>query len=79
MSDNNSQPIWDNEDRDRYYGKRKGDIINVLDVSGRVWGESEVLDYCQGDNNRIIIKSRNGTPIDWVAEWCDIITKVEDR
>jgi len=70
---------WDNEDRNRYYGLRKGDLITVHDVSGRVWGESEVLDYVSGDNNSVIIKSKNGNPIDWVAEWCDIIKKVEDK
>lgn len=70
---------WDNEDRTRYYGKRKGDIIKVMSLNGTVWGESEVLDYVAGDNNAILIKSKNGNPIEWVAEWCDIITKIEDR
>ncbi len=79
MKKENLKPIWDNENRDRYYGKRKGDIIKVHSVSGMVWGESEVLDYVPGDNNSIIIKSKDGTPIDWVAEWCDIIIKVEDK
>lgn len=75
----NIKSEFDNQDRSRYYGLRKGDTIKVLDVSGRVWGESKVLDYVAGDNNRVIIASKNGTPIDWVAEWCEIITKVEEQ
>ncbi len=69
---------WDNEDRNRYYGLRVGDLIIVKDIKGTIWGESEVVGYV-GDNNIVIIKNTNGDPIDWVAEYCDITTKVEDR
>lgn len=70
---------WDNIDRRRYYGLRKGDKVKVFSVSGILWGESEVLDYIPGDNNSVVIKSKNGTLIQWVAEWCEIIIKVEDQ
>ena len=69
---------FDNEDRTRYYGLRKGDTVDAHSMNGTVWGRSVVLDYTM-DNNRIIITNKNGDPIDWVAEWCEIVTKVEDK
>lgn len=30
-------------------------------------------------NNQVFIRAQDGTETYWVAEWCDIITKVEDR
>jgi hypothetical protein len=72
------EDLFDNKDRDRYYGLRKGDTIRVHSLNGTVWGTSVVLDYTS-DNNRVIIESRDGSPIDWVAEWCEILTKIEDK
>lgn len=70
----------DNLERRRYYGLRIGDLVSPKGVDGKEWhrGIAEVINY-GGDNNRVEIKSKDGTIIDWVAEWCDIITKVEDR
>ncbi|WDF45280.1 hypothetical protein PQ459_10265 [Chryseobacterium sp. KACC 21268] len=70
---------WDNEDRRRYYGLRKGDKIKVFSVDGKCWGESVVLNYVVGNNNAVIIENIKGNPIEWVAEWCEIITKIEDQ
>ena len=67
-----------NENRTRYYGLRVGDIINAKSLNGKIWGRSKILELVPMDNNKVIIESKNGTPIEWVAEWCDIIIKVED-
>jgi len=67
-----------NENRTRYYGLRVGDIINAKSLNGTVWGKSKVLELVSMDNNKVLIESKNGTPIEWIAEWCEIVTKVED-
>lgn len=70
---------FDNKDRSRYYGLRIGDIINLKGVSGDVvYYGAEVIDY-GADNNRVEVRLKDSSETDWVAEWCDIITKVEDR
>lgn len=75
---------FDNKERRRYYGLRKGDIVNLRGLDGRVMYESaEVKDYGFMDNNRVYVEYHkdfeNVVQTDWVAEWCEIITKVEDR
>jgi hypothetical protein len=67
-----------NENRTRYYGLRIGDIIDAKTPNGTNWGRSEVLDW-GSNNNEVIIRNKIGQPIEWVAEWCDIVTKVEDQ
>jgi hypothetical protein len=74
-----SNPTFDNKERRRYYGLRVGDTVRVKDPGGRTWGTREVLELCAGDNNRVVITSEKGNPIEWVAEWCEIITKIEDK
>jgi len=71
---------FDNKDRSRYYGLRIGDIVSPKGLDGNEWykGICEVVNY-GSDNNRIQIKAKDGTLTDWVAEWCDVITKAEDR
>jgi hypothetical protein len=72
--------IFDNKDRTRYYGLRKGDIVNLKGVNGDVgYLNAEVIDYGFMDNNRVIVRRANGEETDWVAEWCQMVTKVEDR
>ncbi|HMW11084.1 MAG TPA: hypothetical protein PJ987_11640 [Bacteroidia bacterium] len=70
---------FDNSERKRYYGLRIGDIVSPR-FSGKEWykGTAEVIDYGT-DNNRVQIKFKDGTITDWLAESCDIITKIEDR
>lgn len=72
--------FFGNEKRARYYGLRVGDIVSPKGLDGKQWikGVAEVIDYGV-DNNCVLIKSNDGTTSEWVAEWCEIITKVEDR
>lgn len=69
-----------NEKRNRYYGLRIGDIVDPKGLSGKtMYPNAEVVGFAYSDNNRVYIRKENGKITDWVAEWCDIITKVEDR
>ncbi len=72
---------FDNIERRRYYGIRVGDIVSPKMVDGSEWkeGKCEVISYGFMDNNAVYIRSENGNETKWVAEWLDIITKVEDR
>lgn len=76
----NTAPIkeFDNEQRTRYYGLRKGDTVSIT-AFGNVKKNAEVFDYGFMDNNRVILKFEDGTKVPYVAEWCTIITKVEDK
>ena len=70
---------FDNLERFRYYGLRIGDIVDLKGVNGKVISpNAEVIDY-GSDNNRVQVKDMKGNEFDWVAEWCEIIVKVEDR
>lgn len=69
----------DNEDRHRCYGLRIGDIVRIyskdnFDFTTEVVG-LEALAY----NNRVYVIWKDGTIRDYIAEYCDIVTKVEDR
>ena len=66
---------FDNINRNRYYGLRIGDTISVEVPNKTI--QAEVVDY-GGDNNRVQIKFEDSRITDWVAEYCTIITKVED-
>ena len=66
---------FDNINRNRYYGLRIGDTISVEVPNKTI--QTEVVDY-GGDNNRVQVKFEDGRITDWVAEYCTIITKVED-
>lgn len=69
---------FDNINRTRYYGLRKGDTVKIT-VFGMVNKHAEVIDYDPTDNNRVILKFDDGQISPYVAEWCTIITKVEDK
>lgn len=66
---------FDNSDRRRYYGLRVGDIIRC-DAYGIT--KAEVVNYVFLDNNAVIVQEEGKEPRKVVAEWCDIITKVEN-
>lgn len=67
---------WDNEDRNRYYGLRKGDIVTYPGNPTL----HEVVEYGFMDNNSVWIQPvSGGEPWQVVAEWCSIQTKVENR
>ena len=72
-----SRPAFTNEKRNRCYGKRVGDIVRQT-VFGIVT-EGEVIAISAMDNNSISVKSEKYGVETLVAEWCEIITKVEDR
>lgn len=67
-----------NTDRRRHYGLRIGDIVDQKGLDGKSCGEAVVIEYGFFDNNRVMVRKKDGTITDWVAEWCDIIVKVED-
>ena len=71
-----------NERRNRYYGLRIGDIVE-FEILGHNKLRAEVIEYVYMDNNRVILRllsgKQTGEITDWVAEWCTIIEKVEDR
>jgi hypothetical protein len=65
-----------NEKRNRYYGIRVGDIVKYYTHEG------EVIELDPMNNNSVLIKTESKPVfknIKAVAEWCEIITKVEDR
>jgi hypothetical protein len=69
--------IWDNQDRKRYYGLRRGDIVEVRFQPTKIIAEVDT--YGGLDNNSVGLINKEGKKFKWVAEWCKIITKVEDR
>lgn len=74
------QKPWDNEERHRYYGLRIGDTVSITMGWPKKKYLAEVVDYGHGDNNRVYIKIEGSEEVtDWVAEWCEIVTKVEDK
>lgn len=66
-----------NEDRDRRYGKRVGDKIKINNFTATENAIGYVVSLETSDNNRLYAMV-NGKVRDQVAEWCEIITKVED-
>jgi len=70
---------FDNKERHRYYGLRIGDLVELNYTQKPEPPKAEVIEYCAGDNNRVLLRLEDGSETDWVAEWCTIITKVEDR
>ena len=78
---------FDNKERRRYYGIRVGDIVTyVIPGTREILGDKyvsdetyEVIDYGFMDNNRVYLKSiKDGHEEKAVAEYCQIVTKVED-
>ena len=67
-----------NSNRDRYYGLRVGDVVKPLYSVGMNFGECKVIELIPMDNNSVLLESKLGKKFEWIAEWCDIITKVED-
>ena len=67
-----------NENRTRYYGLRVGDIVDIKNIQGKSLGNRIVVELIPMDNNSVLIIGNDKRPFEWVAEWCDIIKKVED-
>jgi hypothetical protein len=70
---------FDNKERRRYYGLRVGDTVELLFSHKPKNPRAEVIEYGFMDNNRVIVRLEDGVETDWVAEWCTIIEKVEDK
>ena len=71
---------FDNVERRRYYGLRIGDTVEVnIGSLIQIKELAEVIGYAFMDNNRVYVRMEDGTETSWVAEWCTIITKVEDK
>jgi hypothetical protein len=70
---------FDNEQRTRYYGLRVGDLVTANGLGNVREEGAEVTGYGAMDNNRVRLRLKSGTETDWVAEWCIVTTKVEDR
>lgn len=69
---------FDNEKRTRYYGLRKGDIVSCESRHLKQFkGTAKVVNYGFSDNNCVVVE-QDGRSFDCVAEWLDIVTKVED-
>jgi hypothetical protein len=69
--------MFKNEDRERHYGLRVGDIVLTL-LMGDMRKIAEVTRLTH-DNNGVMVIFLDGVENKEVAEWCRIITKVEDR
>ena len=74
---------FDNVNRNRYYGLRIGDIVELKyfnNFKENPDPKAEVIEYGFMDNNKVKVKLIDiDFEINWVAEWCNIITKVEDK
>jgi hypothetical protein len=68
--------VFLNEDRQRYYWLRVGDIVGCQAYHV---DEGEVVELGGPDNNRVFVKTGVGEVISCVAEWCEIIIKVEEK
>lgn len=75
------EKTWDNEERRRYYGLRIGDIVDCSTSNLKQFHETaEVVAYGGTDNNAVFVKkASHKEPIRCVAEWLNLVQKVEDR
>jgi hypothetical protein len=66
-----------NENRNRYYGLMVGDL--VVQKLSKKNGDSicEVIELTPMDNNSVVLKDSENKTFEWVAEWCQIVGKVE--
>lgn len=73
--------LWDNQERRRYYGLRKGDLVEYKTFGqGGHHQRATVCEYSGSDNNSIyLIRQGEKEPFKYVAEWCTIIKKVEEK
>ena len=68
-----------NENRTRYYGLRVGDIVQPKSFNGILQDIHKVVELCDMDNNAVIIEDGKGNQQKWVAEWCDVVVKIENQ
>jgi hypothetical protein len=72
---------FDNENRNRYYGKRIGDIVKIKSYYSGKYMLAEVVGYGFMNNNALkyIILDDKDTVLQMTAEDSDILLRVEDR
>lgn len=64
---------FDNKNRNRYYGLRIGDIVEVKTLSGTIL-KCKVIAYGFMDNNRVHLRKLWSRKVfSWTAEGCKII------
>lgn len=68
--------MFDNKERRRYYGLRVGDKVKESWCGTHI--EGEVVEYGFMDNNSVMVKDQNGEIRKCVAEWCEIIQRVDE-
>lgn len=70
-----------NENRNRYYGLRIGDIVSCREASLKQFvGQGTVIYYGFLDNNSVTVKvDETQKEVKCVPEWLTLETKVEDR
>lgn len=67
---------FDNQHRNRYYGLRVGDIVrcNAYEIE-----KATVVEFGPLDNNAVYVQEEGQIARKVVAEWCEIITRIEDQ
>lgn len=73
-----SHIVDENKDRKRQYGKRVGDVVRITYPPCYDF-VTEIIGLKGLDNNSLHVIWKNGSVMSYVAEWCEIVTKVEDR
>lgn len=69
---------FDNASRSRRYGVRIGDTVDVIGFANSA-NRGEVVGYGVLDNNSVYVQYPNGDICKEVAEWCEIVERVEDK
>jgi|SRR5690606_20020673 len=71
---------FDNENRDRHYGLRKGDFVKIkkgFPIEKAI--PCIVIEYGYLDNNSVYLRDlTTGQRLRWTAEHCELVVKVED-
>ena len=70
-------PEFDNVDRKKYYGLRRGDLVDY-DNFGLKHKNCIVVYFDLMDDNRVQLQTEDGDIFPAVAEWCKISKKMED-
>lgn len=69
-----------NEDRTRYYGLRVGDKVHYHPFSPNAPKEVDTVhELGYGDNNCVYLIDDKGIIFKAVAEWCNIVEKVDSK
>jgi hypothetical protein len=73
------EKVFRNEERTRRYGLRVGDLVSRSIIDNHSVS-LEVISINGFDNNRVVVRELQTNHIyDEVAEYCTLVTKVEDR